>query len=176
VSDRPTIIATSVPDAAEGHWDGDFWVESNGYRVSRKWCDLLPGYYGPCRKDPDNGLGHVEFQNRINEIIAKVTGITGIADCSSEIHAAQAGGYVGYLYLTTSSDIPPVPVFWCTGPTADNDSHYFLTGLIAGRAGRKIDDAASKINWTPVLVAIVGGLTAGTAYGQQILDILKGIF
>lgn len=140
--------------------------------VDQKWVDLLPQYYGPNAKDPDNGLGHVEVPNRINEIITKLTGITGVLDCSSEIHALQAGAYIGYLYVTSSDSMPPVPEFWANGPNAENDSHYFMTGLIAGRMGKKLDDAASKINWTPVVIAAFGSLTAGTVYGQQILNAL----
>jgi hypothetical protein len=159
MADHPTVTASAIPDPALGHWEGDFWVEANGYRVSRYWCDLLPGYYGPCRKDPDNGKGHVDYPNRVNEIIAKLTGVTGVADCDSEIHALETGALIGYLYLTTRDDVPPVPVFWCTGPTADNDSHYFLTGLVGGRGGRKIEQAAKDA--APTLKTYATWLAAG---------------
>ena len=160
MADHPTITATTIPDPSLGHWDGDFWVEANGYRVSREWCDLLPGYYGPLRKDPDNGLGDIEFTNRMSDILAKVTGVTGLLDCSSEIHGLQFGIYVGYLYLTTRKDIPPVPIFWCGEGKKDNDSHYVLTGFIAGRAGRKIDDSMPDLKTIAGIFA-AGGISVG---------------
>ena len=123
--------------------------------VDQYWVTLLPQYYGPNAKDPDNGQGHADMPNRITELVAKLTGITGIADCSSEVHALQAGAYIAYLYVTSSSNMPPVPEFWANGPNADNDSHYFMTGLIAGRMARKLDDA------TPDLKTLLGIFAAG---------------
>ena len=161
----------------KGHFEGDYWVEDSGYRVHRKWCDLLPGYYGPMRKDPDDGLGDIEFSNRMNEILGKITGVTGILDCASEIHATQFGIYVGYLYLDSSTDIPPCPVFWAGGGKQDNDSHYYMTGLIAGRAGRKIDSLEEPaigdlLKNKVVLGAIAVALAGGTIGGPSILTFI----
>jgi hypothetical protein len=128
----------------------------------------FPQWYGPKACDPDMGGGDVELDNLLAKLAAKFCGVGGALSTSSEQHAFQAGALIGYLYLNQTECIP-VPDFWI------KESHHFYSGLVMGRAAKKLEDASGRIPWTPVIVAAVGALTAGTVYGQSLLSWLASI-
>jgi hypothetical protein len=152
-----------------GHWEGDTWVEASGYRVARKWVENYPALFGPLAKDPDEGQGEVECDDMIARLLAKFTGYGGTFSNWTERHGFIIFSGIGYNDVQSSDDVPPIPEFFC------KEMAYCYTGLSMGRGAKKLEEAASKTNWTPVIIAIIGGLTAGTAYGQTILNIFKGI-
>ncbi len=104
------------------------------------WVQLLPQYYGPNAKDPDEGLGDIECDDMIATVLNKFTGIGGTFSTWHERHAFIAGASIGYNYITKTEPVP-VPKFW------EEESHYFLTGLTMGRAAKKLEDAAPKLKY-----------------------------
>lgn len=157
------------PAKAPGKWDGDTWIEASGYSVARKWVEKYPALFGPNAKDPDAGQGQIECDDTIARIMAKFTGYGGTFSTWTERHAFIIFAGIGYNDVTSSADVPPVPEFFL------QEMAYCYTGLSMGRGMKKVEDAAARTNWTPVFIAIIGGLTAGTAYGPQLLSIITGL-
>ena len=137
--------------------------------VDQKWIEKYPCLFGPGAKDPDEGQGEIECTDLIGNLMAKFTGYGGTFSTWSERHAFIYAAEIGYLHIRSTEDVPPVPEFWST------EAHYWMSGIIMGRAAAKMEEAGGKIPWGPVIIAIVGSLTAGTVYGQQIVSILTGI-
>jgi len=168
ISAPPTTNLDSKKPLSPGNWEGDFWVQEDGYRVHRKWVEKYPACYGPARKDPDDGTGEIEVDDVVSQIFAKFTGYGGTFSNWTERHAFIIFGGIGYNDVQSSEDVPPIPDFFLT------EMAYCYTGLSLGRATKKLEDAASKTNWTPIIIAAVGSMTAGTVYGQQIMTLLLG--
>lgn len=152
-----------------GHWEGDVWVEPDGYRVHNKWCDLYPDLFGPLAKDPDEGQGDVECNDMISVFLNKFSGAGGVFSTWNERHAFIISSQIGYLIIKSSDDVPPVPRFFL------HESHYWREGIIIGRGAAKVEAASSQIPWTPVIVAALGAGTGGAVWGQDIVRVVLAL-
>jgi len=123
--------------------------------MEQKWIDKYPFLYGPGAKDPDEGSGNVELTDVVARLMEKFTGYGGTFSTWAERHAFIYGANIGYLYVNSSEDVPPVPAFWT------NEAHYWLTGITMGRAAKKIEDAAPSIKAYLVTFAAGGFSIAG---------------
>lgn len=119
--------------------------------VDPVWIEKYPYLYGPNAKDPDEGQGDIECNDAISQLLNKFTGTGGTFSTWKERHAFIYAAQIGYLYVKSSADIPPVPVFFL------QEAHYWHTGIIMGRAAAKID--AAQVDWKAlVATAAAGGL------------------
>lgn len=129
-----------------------------------KWTELYPNLYGPDAKDPDEGSGDLECSDAIAQIMNKFTGIGGTFSTWSERHAFIYGAQIGYLHVKSSADVPPTPAFWL------DESHYWMTGIIMGRAAAKLETAGLDLKY------VIGLFTAGgislTAVWKLILPMI----
>lgn len=165
----PSPVPTKV--APVGHWenDGAIWITASGVKYYRKWVEKYPSLYGPMATDPDGGAGEVECTDAIAQILAKFTGYGGTFSTWTERHAFIIFAGIGYNDVNTSDDVPPIPEFFIP------EMAYCYTGLSMGRATKKLEEVVGKTNWAPVIIAAVSALTAGTAFGPQILTILQKV-
>jgi hypothetical protein len=119
--------------------------------VDQKWIDKYPHLYGPTAKDPDEGSDG-EVDDFVSRLMNKYTGAGGTFSTWPERHAFITASSIGYLDVATSSDVPPVPVFWV------KEAHYWLSGLVMGRASRKIEEAGPSLK-TYVAIFAAGGVS-----------------
>ena len=126
--------ATKKP-LSPGKWEGDFWVQEDGYRVHRKWVEKYPALFGPCRQDPDGGQGDIECDDAIAKLLAKFTGYGGTFSNWMERHAFIIFAGIGYNDVESKDDVPPIPDFFLT------EMAYCYTGLSMGRGAKKVGDA-----------------------------------
>jgi len=160
--ETPLVMSSTAPQilsatATPPHWEGDYWVDGT-YQVLRKWVDKYPDLYGPAAQDPDEGNGEGELDDYISRILNKYTGAGGTFSTWSERHTFITAVSIGYLDVAASTDIPPVPKFWLT------EGHYWLTGLVMGRAAKKVEQAAP--GWKTYLTMFAAG-------GISVTGILK---
>ena len=121
--------------------------------VDQKWIDKYPHLYGVKATDPDAGYGSNECEDIVAKIVIKYLGAGGILSTWSERHCFETAVSIGYIDVASSNDIPPVPEFWI------KEGHYWLTGLVMGRAARKIEEAAPT--WKTYLLPFVIGNASG---------------
>lgn len=133
---NPTILATAakVP-LSPGKWEGDFWVQEDGYRVHRKWVEKYPHLYGPARQDPDEGQGNFELDDTLTKALEKINGLGSVYSTWSERHCSETAFYLSYNFIESSADVPPVPDFWI------GEAHYWFMHITAGRLLKKEKDA-----------------------------------
>lgn len=138
---HPTVTAaTATVEQSGGRWEGDFWVEPDGYRVARKFVETFPDLYGPNAKDPDEGKGEIECTDAISKIFNLYTGQGGTFSTWSERHCFLNAFFIGRDYVESSADIPPVPYFWLT------EAHYWRAGIMLGRASKKNGDLKNLVS------------------------------
>jgi hypothetical protein len=140
--------------AEPGHWEGDIWIETSGYRVARKWVEKYPALFGPMAKDPDEGQGETECTDVIAQLLAKFTGYGGTFSTWTERHAFIIFAGIGYNDVQTSADVPPIPEFFC------KEMAYCYTGLSMGRGMKKVEEAAPSIK-TYAAIFLAGNVTGG---------------
>lgn len=112
---------------ATGEWQGDSWVEKDGYTVNKKFVEKYPDLYGPAAIDPDEGNGEIELNDAVAQFMNKYTGAGGTFSTWSERHCFITALTIGNEDVKSSDDIPPVPHFWIT------EAHYWRTGIFSGR-------------------------------------------
>lgn len=118
--------------ANPGMWQGDLWIEPDGYCVSKKFVEKYPHLYGPCAEDPDHGCGDTELKDdALAKLFEKVSGPGGIFSTAAEQHCYETAAEIGYNFVESSADIPPVPKFWL------GEGHYWLSGITSGRLVKK---------------------------------------
>lgn len=160
---QPKAIPKGIYKKMKAVWKG---AESD---QPTDWEKLLPQYYGPDAKDPDEGLGEVECDDIIAKILQKFTGLGGTFSTWNERHAFIIGAQIGYLHVN-KTELIPVPKFW------RDDSHYFYAGVIMGRSAKKLEDTAGSIDWKVVGTAIGAALAGGTLWGPEVLKAILTIF
>ena len=120
--------------------------------MDQKWIDKYPYLYGPNAKDPDGDIGDIECADLAAKLMEKFTGYGGTFSTWSERHAFIYAVNIGYLYVNSSEDVPPCPIFW------ETEAHYWLTGITMGRAAKKIEEAAPSIK-SYIATFAAGGVT-----------------
>ncbi len=178
----PTPFKIETPT---GHWDGDEWEEPSGRRVEKKWVLKYPAYFGPAAVDPDHGCGNEEIsKEQILEAVKCIPGASifvekfwtagGTFSTWAEIHSFIVSSSIGYTDVEHSADVPPCPEFWL------GESQYWVSGIAMGRASKKVEEAAAKIDWSTLranLGAVIGALVTVSAGGAvawpEILQILQ---
>ena len=127
--------------------------------VDQKWIDKYPTLYGPGAHDPDGGKGDVELDDYLARVMNKYTGAGGTFSTWKERHAFIQGVAIGHLYVESSADVPPVPDFWA------GEQHYWLTGLMMGRAAKKIELAAPSVK-SYILTFVAGAGISGVSVAK----------
>jgi hypothetical protein len=162
-------IPSTVTGTASGHWEGDTWIEPDGYRVDRKWVGKYQYLYGPLATDPDGGLGDVELDDNLARALRKIDGYGGIGSTSAERHCAETAAYIAWNFVESSSDIPPVPKFWI------GEAHYWFMTITAIRQVKKKNLADSAMAACTSLMGlmqnrkVLGAITAALAAGGVVL-------
>ncbi len=160
----PSSTGNQVPAApatGAGHWEGDYWVESDGRKIARKWVDNFPEFYGPEAVDPDHGTGEAEADDIVSRWSARIMGVTyqpgynGQFSNYNERHSFIGGINIG----VTLSEIEavPTPSFWV------DDAHYFKSGIAVGYA----------IRWAKkyAVAGFAAGGAAGTLFGPELIQL-----
>lgn len=171
------VIAGKTPaPLSPGKWEGDMWVQENGYRVHRKWVERFPHLYGPCRQDPDNGQGNLELDDVLTKALEKINGLGSVYSTWSERHSSETAFYIAYNFIESSDDVPPVPDFWLA------EAHYWFMHITAGRllkkekvaeAGKAAADAEKTVAQSAVdtLQTWTGLITANPEVSRKVLSI-----